>query len=132
MKVTPRQYARSLYESLSDKKGPELKAILGRFVRLIGERRELGKSAAIIEAFREIWESEEGELAAELVTARKLTAAGREVSAYLKDRTGAKEVDLRENVSPELIGGFILRYRDKVLDASLKNTLENLQNKLGS
>lgn len=130
MKATTRQYARSLYEAAKGKTGPELEKVIAGFVRLLGERRELGKTPAIIADFRSVWDEEEGEISAELVTARTSGSAAA-VGEYLKGKTGAKKVALREEVDPKIIGGFVLRYRDKILDASLRSGLENLQNKLG-
>ena len=132
MKVSDQQYARSLYESLSGREEAEQAEIVRRFAELLAARRELGRAEAIISAFKAIWEKENGELSAQLVTARSLPAVAQEIDQYLRRRTGAEQVRLQEATDPEMVGGFILRYRDKVLDASLKTGLINLQDKLGS
>jgi len=49
---------------------------------------------------------------------------------YLKVKTGAKKVILDEEIDKKLIGGFVLRYNSKVVDASLKTSLEDLKNKI--
>jgi F-type H+-transporting ATPase subunit delta len=39
-------------------------------------------------------------------------------------------VELRENIDPEIIGGFILRIDDNYIDASLKNKLRKIKKEL--
>ena len=46
----------------------------------------------------------------------------------LKAKELLKEVELVEEVDPELIGGFILQYGDKMIDQSVKSKLNQLYN----
>jgi len=133
MSTSAKQYAQGLYAAISDKGAAEVKAVLKNFVRLLGGRRELGKAKDIIARFTEIWNKEKGELEAELASARELGPTAKEaVTAYLKEKTGAKSVKLQESVKPELIGGFVLRYEDRVIDGSLRSNLEALKNKISN
>lgn len=131
MKVTVKQYAASLYESIKGQSDKETSKIISAFVHFLGRRRELSKVPAIISAFCDIWDREEAEVSAELVTARPVKPVLGAISDYLKIKTSAKKINLKEVVETSLIGGFILRYQDRVLDASLKSNLEILQDKLG-
>lgn len=133
MKISASQYAKALYDSVAGKPEKELKAALKNFVACLGRNRELAKGEEIIRLFSALWEKENGEVTATLLSARELGPTAREtVSAYLKDRTGAKKVALKEEVDKGLIGGFILKYDSKVLDGSLKSSLENLKNKISN
>jgi len=133
MKISALQYAKSLYESVAGRPEKEAKAILKNFVAILSRTRELSKAPAIIERFKEIWDKESGELNAELLSARELGPTARElVVDYLKDRTKAKKVNLREKTRKDLLGGFILRYDDKIIDGSLKNSLETLRTKISN
>jgi len=40
------------------------------------------------------------------------------------------KVDLRENIDPDIIGGFILRVDDKYIDASVRNKLRKISKEL--
>ena len=40
------------------------------------------------------------------------------------------QVDLKENIDPEIIGGFILRIDDNYIDASIKNKLRKIKKEL--
>lgn len=131
MKITPKQYAQSLYESLVDKTKEEVKGSVARLVKILADRRELNKAAEIISSFQEIWDREQGELSADLVTAREASAASKTaVMDYLKDKTGAEKIHLAEKIDPAIIGGFILEYRSKIVDASLRSSLRELKEEM--
>lgn len=133
MKISVQQYAQSLFDSVAGKSEKEVKAILKSFVAILGRNRELNKEAAVVTAFLEIWNHEHGEVVATLESARELGLAARDtVLNYLKEKTGAKKIILNENIDKELIGGFVLRYGSKVLDGSLKNSLNSLKNKISN
>ncbi len=40
------------------------------------------------------------------------------------------KIDLKENINPEIIGGFILRVDDSYIDASIKNKLRKIKKEL--
>lgn len=133
MKISVQQYAASLFEAVAGKSEKEAKAAVKNFVAILGRNRELSKEAAIIAAFNEIWNREHGEIMATLSTARELGPTAREsVVEYLKEKTAAKKINLDENIDKGLLGGFVLRYGSKVLDGSLKNSLESLKNKISN
>ncbi len=133
MKITARQYAQSLYESVSAKSEKEAKLVLQNFVALLGRNRELNKAEEIIRIFAEIWNKAQGELNAELISARELEASAREmIVSYLKEKTDAKKINLQEEIDNKLLGGFVLKYDSRVLDGSLKTSLEELKNKINS
>lgn len=133
MKISSRQYAESLYESVVDKNEKEVKVILKKFVALLGERRELDRAGEIIAAFNEIWKTANGEVEATLISARKLDASAKKsIIDYLENKAGAKNISLTEEIDEKLIGGFVLKYNGKVIDSSLKTNLEELKNKISN
>ncbi|MFZ4632388.1 MAG: ATP synthase F1 subunit delta [Patescibacteria group bacterium] len=131
MKISVLQYAQSLYDSVEGKSEKEIKVILKNFVSLLGDSRELNRATEIIRVFNELWNKENGELAASLTSARELDKVSKEmVMNYLKEKTGASKIILNEEIDKKLIGGFVLRYNSRVVDASLKTSLEDLKNKI--
>ncbi|MFN8285525.1 MAG: ATP synthase F1 subunit delta [Chitinophagales bacterium] len=61
-------------------------------------------------------------------SAVKLDAAEvNRIISNLKAKENLKEVELTEEVDPELIGGFVLTYGDKMVDASVKNQLHGFR-----
>ena len=133
MKISVQQYARSLYDSVLEKSDKEVKAVLKSFVALLGKNRELNRAGEIIRVFNELWNKEHGEVNATLVSARELGPTAREmVTNYLKDKTNATRIILTEEIDKKLLGGFVLKYDSKVLDGSLKTSLENLKNNISN
>jgi F-type H+-transporting ATPase subunit delta len=133
MKISSRQYAQSLYESVAQKSEKEVKVVLKNFVALLGKQRELGRVEEIIFAFNEIWNKANGEVVATLTSARKLDAVAKKMIVdYLENKADAKKIVLTEEIDEKLIGGFILKYDGKVIDGSLKTSLDDLKNKLSS
>jgi len=128
MKISVQQYAQSLYVSVLGKSEKEVKVALKSFVAILGRNRELNKAEEISRAFNELWDKEHGEVSATLISARELGPTAREVvTSYLKEKTKAKKISLNEELDKKLLGGFVLKYDSKVLDGSLKTSLEKLK-----
>lgn len=131
MKISVSQYAVSLYESVVDKSESEVKDILKNFVVLLGRQHDLNKEAEIINAFSDLWSQKNGEVTASLISARRITDDTRElIINYLKNKSGAGQIILDEMEDKNLLGGFVLKYNNKVLDGSLKSSLESLKMQL--
>lgn len=65
---------------------------------------------------------------AEIVTSFKLSEELRERFEQLVKETSKKDqVELKEKIDPELIGGYILRIQDKQIDESLNSKLNKLK-----
>jgi F-type H+-transporting ATPase subunit delta len=133
MKISPQQYAVTLYESLDGKSASEQKAVLAGFVASVQHHGDAKKWPEIIGRFSDLWNKEHGLLEAELISARHLGEGAKElITDYLKERTGAKKIDVKETSDPGLIGGFILKYGSRILDGSLKNALGSLRDKISN
>lgn len=132
MKISAQQYSLSLYELIKDKTNKtEIKNILSNFVALLGRNNNLNKESEIIEIFENIWNRENGELNAELTSARELNKESREtVVNYLKEKSGASKIILEETVDKKILGGFILKYNNRIINGSLRSSLEELANQL--
>ena len=85
----------------------------------------------IIIEFSKIWDQEKKELKAVLSSAYPLLDESRQlVMEYLKTKTDSKMISLKEEIDEDILGGVVLRYDDKVIDASLKNNLNNLKSNI--
>ena len=128
MKISFRQYAQALYSSLSGKSKLEQNQVLTNFSELLIKERLENKVEEIAEAFEVISDKEAGILRAEIISVREL---GPEIKNKLKDylqkKVKAETIIFTERIDEKLKGGFILKYQDKVLDASLSTKLSNLQ-----
>ena len=72
MKVTPKQYAHALYDSVQGKKPDESKQIIKEFVSLIAQSNDISKADKIINEFIRVYNQEQGIVEAEIKSARTL------------------------------------------------------------
>lgn len=131
MKASVRQYARSLFELVADKSEVETKALIAKFIVFLHRRQDLNKAEAIIEELDRLYEIQNGEIKAELISARPLAKEAKDkIAEYLAKRVGGGKVKLSDSLSPELLGGFVLRYNGMVIDGSLQNNLRKFKKQL--
>ena len=129
MKISPKQYALSLYESVKDKSEKEIKQIVGDFVKILIAGGNISKFEKIIAEFNAIWNREQGIVEAEIISANGLDEETRELlEKYIGKLSGAKKVETIEKQDKSLLGGVVLKYGDKILDGSLKAKLNLLKN----
>jgi F-type H+-transporting ATPase subunit delta len=128
MKISDRQYAESLLLAVSNQTESETKSSLDNFARIMMENRDLNRLEAILAIFSKAWDRAQGELAVEFTGARAASdQTKKDIAAYLKVKTGAQKIILTEKVDTEILGGFVLRYEDQVIDASLQQSLHDLK-----
>lgn len=69
-----------------------------------------------------------GNVVADVASAYALDDASRsELKRFVGEATGAKSVELREDVNAELIGGVVIETPGKYFDGSLKSQLNQLK-----
>jgi len=131
MKITPKQYALALYDSVKDKKDGEVKVALKKFVEVLRNNGDLSKINKIITVFNDIWNEKEGIVEAEITSARELDdKIVKLLNGHIVKLSGAEIVKTQEKVDRKILGGVILRYGDKILDASLLRKLNSLKSKI--
>lgn len=131
MKVSNIQYAKSLVEMSVGKNEAELKEVLVNFVALLDRQGDIGRIEAIMSEFEKVWNGEIGVIDAKVQSANKLdqeTLA--QLIDYIKEQTGVLEVNLKEELKPEVLAGFILHFRDQVIDASAASQIGKLNKEL--
>jgi len=131
MKIKSQQYALALFELVKDKKSQELEKIVTNFARLLTERNDDFKADKIALEFENLWYKENLVVKAEIKTARALAPATvKALAEKLRKISGAKELALSEKVEVDIIGGAVIKYGDKILDAGLKNRLQKFKEAL--
>jgi F-type H+-transporting ATPase subunit delta len=131
MKITAKQYATVLLESLSDKNEKETGEVLKKFADVLRANNHLSLLGGIIRFFNEAWDKKNNTVEAEIVTARKIGApAIAELGKFIKARAGSEDVEMSEKIDSSLLGGVVLRYGNKSLDLSLKNKLAELKRQI--
>ena len=100
------------------------------FVSLLATRNSVASLPNIADAFQELVESEEGVERAEIVSAVKLTdAQERDIVGKLARMVG-KELSVTTYVDESILGGYLARVGDRLVDGSVKTQLENMRREL--
>jgi F-type H+-transporting ATPase subunit delta len=111
--------------AIADKAG--ISGLVGNFLRVVAQNRRLFAVPAMIRSFREIAAAHRGEATAEVTSAHALTPAQEtELKAALRDVAG-KNVSIRLDVDPSLLGGLIVKMGSRQIDTSLRTKLNSLK-----
>ncbi len=101
------------------------------FMFVLNDRNRLAALSAIVDAFGDLSDVRTGRVRAHVTSAKGLDAASiKTLRDHLQNITGAKEVIVREDVDPELLGGIVTRIGDLVLDGSVRTQLQLLRDQL--
>jgi F-type H+-transporting ATPase subunit delta len=97
------------------------------FLRLLIENHRMPVIFRIRQEYERLWDEENRILPVEITSAIALDQATTEdLGKTIGERTGRK-VALAARVDPEILGGIILRVGNSILDASIRNRLEQLR-----
>lgn len=81
----------------------------------------------IFKAYNLLNDERRGILRAEVFSAVKLTDTQLQaIQSWILSSFKGKECVLKEHIKPELIGGFVIKYGDVVVDRSIKRKIESL------
>jgi F-type H+-transporting ATPase subunit delta len=97
------------------------------FLKLLIEKHRMPVIFRIRAAFDRLWEEENKMLPVEITSAVALDPATTEsLSSTIGERAG-RNVTLATHVDPEILGGIVVRVGNSILDASIRNRLEQLR-----
>ena len=97
------------------------------FLELLAERHRMPVLFRIRRVFDELWTEENKLLPVTVTSATELdTGLVDEIGKRIEEQTG-RQVDLSSNVDPDVLGGLMVRVGNMVLDATVRNRLEQLR-----
>jgi ATP synthase F1 delta subunit len=97
------------------------------FLEALLERHRMPAIFRIRARFDELWEEEHRRLPVEVTSAVALDESiVREIGERIGEQTDY-EVELSSHVDPDILGGIVLRVGNFILDASIKNRLDQLR-----
>ena len=103
-----------------------LSALTKNFIGVLAANRRLSALPEIVRAFASIAAAQRGELTAEVTSAHPLSDDQvAELAQKLKAREG-KEIKLKANVDPEILGGLVVRIGSRQIDGSIRTRLNSL------
>jgi F-type H+-transporting ATPase subunit delta len=97
------------------------------FLKLLIENHRMPVIFRLRKAFEQMWEQENRLLPVEITSAIELDEGTTgSVAARIGESTG-RRVTLTTRVDPSIIGGIVVRVGNSILDASIRNRLEQLR-----
>ncbi len=106
--------------------------VLLNFLGLLIENHRMPVIFHVRRQYERLWDEENLTLPVEITSAIELDSATTEsLGRTIGERTGRK-VQLAARVDPDILGGIILRVGNSILDASIRNRLEQLRRQVAS
>lgn len=105
---------------------PEVRNLLHMLI----ERQKVDLIPEIVRRFEEAVLAERGVVLVDVTTADPLNDAGQDLVKRELSRLLGKDIKLQLHVDPDIIGGFVARAGDQVIDASVLQQLRRLRARL--
>jgi len=125
-KRTDKQYAKILYGLTTGVKEKDLTEYINVFVNLLKKEQKIKHIDKIIKEFVDLSKKEQGIEKIEIITASKVSG---EIVKKIEKIFGDK-TESTEKLDKNILGGFIIKTENKILDASLKTQLKQLKTNL--
>lgn len=98
-----------------------------KFLGLLADKRRAFALPAVIDAYAALLAEEKGEVQAEVISAIELSEEqANDVQEKISKSVG-KTVTMTQRVDPSLLGGLVVRVGSRMIDASLKTKLHQLE-----
>ena len=124
MKITPKQYAISLYESTIKIDEVQAEQRIGNFIEILKKNNDLSLVDKIIQQYYKYYREQRNISKIEVSSAKKLNP---EILNKIIQKFN-KQIEIEETIDESLIGGIVLRIDNNLLiDSSVKKKLENLK-----
>jgi F-type H+-transporting ATPase subunit delta len=101
------------------------------FFDLITSKNRSSELLFVAQEFQNLYNSHNGIVEVNVETATDLSESKQnELTAFLEKQTGAKRIALNINTNPDLIGGMVVKYGDRLLDNSILSQINKLKKEL--
>ena len=108
----------------------DLNNLLKKFLNFLVMKRRFFYVEKILKDFINICSKNRGEISAKLTVAKELNESQiNKIKNELSQNFGS-EVKLNYNYDPDLIGGLIMQVESVMIDTSIKNKLQKIENKM--
>ena len=127
-KVIDQQLAEVLYQLTNQAKDKELAGLLDKFANYLVSSGQIQRWPIIADLYRQKWLRRQGVLEVEIIHARPLDQDYLQgLIDELTKLLSASQLIVKTKLDPEILGGMIIRLPDRLLDASYRRQLRNLQ-----
>jgi F-type H+-transporting ATPase subunit delta len=130
MKYSAKNYAQALFDSLSESNPKDHDAVLDNFVKLLAENNDLRMFDDISQEFHKLDLAKKGIKQVEVSTAHPISHDTEKEIIKELNKLVKGDFELKKKIDEQLLGGVVIQMDDQVLDASIKNNLEQLKQDL--
>jgi F-type H+-transporting ATPase subunit delta len=131
MKIKAQQYAAALFESLEGANKDKTDKTVAKFARILIAMNQTSQLEDVIGRFSSIWNRKKDIIEAEVITPVETDESGKQLfKKLLIERSGKKDLEISWKRDKSLLGGAILKFDSKIIDASLKSKLRELRQKM--
>lgn len=130
MKYSAKNYAQALMESLESADPKDENQILDNFVKILAENNDIRLFEQISDEFHKLDLKKKGISQAEVITAHPISRENEQQIIQQLNKIVKGNLELKKKVDEQLIGGVVIRVDDQLIDASVKNNLEQLKKEL--
>ncbi|MDB4940217.1 MAG: synthase delta subunit [Candidatus Doudnabacteria bacterium] len=118
------QYAQALYEAIHEVRPEDQDKVLDNMAKIMAQRGDLGMFDQVAEEYQKLDSKAHGIKEVEVTSAHHLNT--KELIKDLNKIVGDK-TEVKEKIDQNIIGGVVVRVDDTLIDASVRNSLENLR-----
>lgn len=133
MKIKTEQYAQALIESLSGLSPEKQKSVISNFAQVLFRNNDGHLLGRVIDSFSKIWNEQNSIVVAEIKSAHKIDENTEKVLIKrIKEAAKASEAEIKKTIETKILGGVVIKYGDKIFDASLRSRLNSLRDEFSA
>lgn len=126
--ISNNDIACAIYLSVKDKNEKEQVLFFPKITQFLFKRRFLSQAPDILSRLDKMINEADQKIIVKLSSQTPLSEnIKKEVADILKERYSAKKIILIENLDEKLLGGFKIEVNNEIIDLTLKNKIEKLQ-----
>ncbi|MCG3177148.1 MAG: ATP synthase subunit delta, sodium ion specific [Candidatus Omnitrophica bacterium] len=122
-----KQFVRTVWSKESDR---QVASMLAGFVSVLLDKGRFALIQEIADLYKKIADASQGEGHAEVWTAAPLDADAEERIRKQVERYSGCKITLKKHIDPSILGGAVLKFRNKVFDGSVAGQLRRMKQEL--
>ena len=127
-KISPKNIAEAVYVATEGKLGQDLTTMIRRSVKMLKEKRMLGRSDEVLDALQSIFDKKTGTVRAKITTAKSIGHQEKKnLENEIKEKYKAQNVLSEFFEKKELLGGMKIEVGDEVLDSTYRKKIQELE-----
>ena len=123
---------RKLLEKAAPKNGDPISRTLVKFYALLLQKNRFSLIHEIAVSFKRISDEAQNEATVEIRTAVPIGPETERGMVSRLEKMAGMKITVKKEVDPSLVGGVLVRMRNKVLDGSIRNKIQSLKRELVS